>query len=80
VHVAGPRLESPEGLRDNHHELLEEDYEILDFVLSRTSPRIVTLEYGGTGPKLETPERNDPEALERQLTRLTRVLRGTDGA
>ena len=79
VHVAGPRVTAEDGLADRHFELLEEDYAFLAEALERTTPRILTLEYGGTGPRYETPERNSPEALERQLERLGRIARGAVG-
>jgi uncharacterized protein len=80
VHVAGPRVTAAEGLTDRHWELLEEDYAFLGRALELATPRILTLEYGGTGPEFETPERNDPAALEQQLTRLARVVAGAAGA
>ncbi len=78
VHASGPRLLADLGLRDRHYELLAEDYHVLEWVLGHSSPAILTLEYGGTGPAFETPERNDPAALERQIQRLeqyTQTLR-----
>jgi uncharacterized protein len=79
VHVAGPRVTAEDGLADRHFELLEEDYAFLAEALELTAPRILTLEYGGTGPRYETPERNSPEALQRQLQRLERIARGAVG-
>jgi uncharacterized protein (UPF0276 family) len=44
VHLSGPRLQ--EGrLSDAHEPLRPEDYELLAFVLARSHPRLVTLEY-----------------------------------
>jgi uncharacterized protein (UPF0276 family) len=44
VHVSGPRMR--EGrLVDVHEPLQAIDYELLDFVLARTRPSVVTLEY-----------------------------------
>ncbi|MDB4897979.1 MAG: hypothetical protein JWN15_4241 [Firmicutes bacterium] len=74
IHVTGPRLVPGEGLRDRHRELLEEDYALLAWLLERTSPAMVTLEYGGTGPTFERPGMTDPEALRRQLHRLKGML------
>lgn len=74
IHVTGPRLVPGEGLRDRHMELLEEDYALLAWLLERTSPAMVTLEYGGTGPIFERPGMTDPEALQRQLHRLEAML------
>jgi uncharacterized protein (UPF0276 family) len=71
LHVGGPRMVAEDGLlHDRHQELAAEDWALLEWVLGEVSPGIVTLEYGGTGPAFEGTERNDPEALERQLARL----------
>ncbi len=44
VHLSGPRLQ--EGrLFDAHEPLRPEDYDLLAFVLARSNPRLVTLEY-----------------------------------
>jgi uncharacterized protein (UPF0276 family) len=44
VHVSGPRMQGGR-LIDAHEPLREIDYEFLDFVLTRTHPSVVTLEY-----------------------------------
>jgi uncharacterized protein len=63
LHVSGPRLEG-ETLRDAHEPLQTEDYELLEYALSVSKPKVVTLEYN----KEET-------ALLDQLHRLTFFLR-----
>ncbi len=68
IHVCGPALEQGKGLQDSHLEMQPEDYALLEWTLERTSPLVVSLEYGGTGPLFEW--RSDPVALERQLLRL----------
>jgi hypothetical protein len=76
LHVGGPRMVAEDGLlHDRHQELAAEDWALLEWVLAETPPGIVTLEYGGTGPAFEGSERNDPEALERQLRRLEGMIR-----
>ncbi len=70
IHTNGPRLQKRTGLTDLHYSMQEVDYQLLDWVLKRTTASIVTLEYGGTGSKYETPERNDKDALRAQLQRL----------
>lgn len=62
VHVSGPRMRGGH-LVDAHESLQSIDYELLDFVLARTHPRVVTLEY--------TRER---EALREQLCDLRTIL------
>ena len=44
VHVSGPRMRYGR-LVDAHEPLQEIDYELLDFVLERIQPQVVTLEY-----------------------------------
>lgn len=73
IHVNGPFLDPNEGLRDRHFEMQPADYELLREALALTEPRFVTLEYGGTGPRMEW--RSDIDALERQLERLQNLLR-----
>jgi uncharacterized protein len=73
VHVSGPRWIDGR-LCDRHNELGEEDWELVEWLLARTHPQVVTLEYGGTGAEQELAGRNDPEALLRQLQRLRSVV------
>jgi hypothetical protein len=62
VHVSGPRLKNGH-LYDAHDEMLEEDYALLKWVLMRTKPEIVALEYF-----------RDKDALRRQLTRIEEII------
>jgi uncharacterized protein (UPF0276 family) len=62
IHVSGPRVRDGR-LADVHEPLQEIDYALLDFVLTRTHPQVVTLEY--------IRERS---ALAEQLCRLRGVL------
>lgn len=79
IHLAGPRMIDGRGLVDAHREMHEEDFRLFAWVLERTPAGIVTLEYGGTGPDFGAPERNDPAAFERQLTRIRALTRGARG-
>lgn len=73
IHVNAPGLDTKAGyFRDLHFEMEDADYELLSNVLDQCNPKIVTLEYGGTGPKVEW--RSDIDAIERQLTRLQKML------
>jgi uncharacterized protein (UPF0276 family) len=67
VHVSGPRMRDG-SLVDAHEALQEIDYALLDFVLARTEPQVVTLEYI-----------RERDALEEQLFRLRDVLKSFDG-
>ncbi len=58
VHVSGPRMVQGR-LRDVHEALLAEDYDLLEWVLGRAAPRVVTLEYS-----------REPGPLREQLLRL----------
>lgn len=62
VHVSGPRMRDGR-LVDVHEPLQETDYELLDFVLKRTQPQVVTLEYI-----------RERESLREQLLRLRGIL------
>jgi uncharacterized protein (UPF0276 family) len=62
IHVSGPRMRNGR-LVDAHEPLQEVDYALLDYVLARSDPRMVTLEY---------VRERDP--LREQLVRLRDVL------
>jgi uncharacterized protein (UPF0276 family) len=62
IHVSGPRLRRG-MLYDAHEPMQEEDYRLLEWVLDRTRPQVVTLEY--------YKEKN---RLAEQLTRLSAIL------
>ena len=62
VHVSGPRVRDGR-LVDAHEPMGEIDYALLDFVLARTHPRMVTLEYI-----------RERDALREQLLRLRDIL------
>ena len=66
IHVSGPRVQ--EGrLVDVHETLQAIDYELLRFVLARTDPQVVTLEYI-----------RDRDALREQLVQLRSLLEALD--
>ncbi len=58
-------------MRDSHYCMTEEDYRLLDWVLDRTEPDILALEYGGVGDRFEIPERSDVAELEEQLVEVS---------
>lgn len=62
VHVSGPRVRKGR-LFDAHEPLQEEDYGLLEFVLGKSNPQVVTLEYI-----------REPEALREQILRLREML------
>jgi uncharacterized protein (UPF0276 family) len=64
VHVSGPRVRDGR-LADAHEPLQEADYALLNFVLARTHPQVVTLEYI-----------RERDALREQLLCLRDILNG----
>jgi uncharacterized protein (UPF0276 family) len=65
IHISGPRPSPADGrLLDAHESLQEEDYALLAWVLDRSRPQAVTLEYS-----------RDRLQLEAQLLRLQELLR-----
>ena len=73
IHVSGPVYIDGLGLRDDHQELSEADYALLEWTLPQTNAEIVTLEY----PKARTvkaPFDKQAAALERQLKRLEKTV------
>ncbi len=76
LHVCGPVFVEGVGLRDDHQEMTETDYALLEWTLERTDADVLTLEY----PKARTQRGTlgeQTEALERQLNRLKQL---TDSA
>lgn len=72
IHTVGTRT-TDDGLRDNHLEMTEDDYETLEFALRMTKPEIVTLEYGGFGEHYSW--RSDKNVIERQLKKIDEIVR-----
>jgi len=62
IHVSGVGREQG-MLHDHHEELSERDYELLQWTLEKTQPRVVTLEYF-----------REKDVLRRQLARLRRIV------
>jgi uncharacterized protein (UPF0276 family) len=80
IHLSGVREES-HGLRDTHTEMVERDYSLLEQVLTRATPDIVTIEYGGMPERIqridggfEPINRNNPVELERMIRRVRRII------
>jgi uncharacterized protein (UPF0276 family) len=63
VHVSAPGHRKDGQMVDSHESLREEDYLLLDWLLSRATPQVVTLEYW-----------KDPKALVDQTLRLKKEL------
>jgi uncharacterized protein (UPF0276 family) len=74
IHVAGIRRLDDGQLNDSHQEIEDADYALLAWLLERTAPLMVTLEYGGVGSIYDRPGMTDRERMRRQLRRLKEML------
>jgi uncharacterized protein (UPF0276 family) len=81
LHVAGPRFVVGQGLSDMHTHLEQTDYELLEWLLHRTKPRIISLEYGGMGDTVKLSDgntafvdRNNPAMLKAQIQNLQTLI------
>lgn len=72
IHVNGPSFDSARCVQDGHLAMADEDFDLLGWTLLQVRPMIVTLEYGGTGPRLE--RRSNLGAVKEQLRRLVSYL------
>lgn len=80
IHLAGTN-HRVEGIRDTHTKLNADDYHIFEFILKKTNPEIVTIEYGGLPDRImnikgewEPIHRNDPLELKEMIDRVLAVL------
>ncbi len=71
IHLSNPQEINGE-LIDTHESLTESNYELLLNILEKTSPRIVTLEYGGEGSDYNG--KSDIVKIENQLKRLAQII------
>jgi uncharacterized protein (UPF0276 family) len=82
IHLGGVRQRGVEGLRDTHTTLTEEDYQLTEFLITRTNPDIITIEYGGMPDQIlniehnyEPIQRNDPGELKEIISRVQALVR-----
>ena len=80
IHLTGVNLRE-EGIRDTHTKLSDEDYQLLNFVLEKTNPVILTIEYGGLPDwitnincEIEQICRNKPQELKEMIYRVLSIL------
>lgn len=80
IHLAGTN-ERVEGLRDTHTRLTNDDYRLFEFILEKTNPEIVTIEYGGMPARImncdgeyEIIHRNDAQELKEMICRVLALL------
>lgn len=67
IHVTGSGIDEQGYPMDTHGPMSDEDYELLLWVLEKTSPDVITLEYGGFKPV-------DKSLLRRQLETLSDII------
>ncbi len=80
IHLAGT-CHRVEGIRDSHTKLTDDDYQLFKFVLKKTDPKIVTIEYGGLPDRImnqagsyEPIRRNDPRELHEMIYKVISLL------
>jgi len=81
IHLGGVQKRGEEGLRDTHTALVEEDYQLVEFLIARTNPDIITIEYGGMPDQILNIEhryepilRNSPAELKQMISRIQAVV------
>ena len=86
IHLGGVKERLEEGVRDSHTALSEADYEWVLFLLEKTSPETITIEYGGLPDKIlnihqqwEPIQRNSPEELEQMIYRIKSMIKQHTG-
>jgi uncharacterized protein (UPF0276 family) len=81
VHISG-LLEAPVGIWDSHTVLHEQDYQLLEYILKKTQPEIVTIEYGGYPDREWNPLkryyeeclRNNPDELREMIAKVLALI------
>lgn len=83
IHLAGTQVRPSEGLRDTHTVIDETDYEMLRYLLKKSDPRIITIEYGGMPERImgingeyEPISRNNITELSTTITRVAEIIKG----
>ena len=59
---------------DSHGTMSVADYDLLRWILERTEPEVVTLEYGGTDPDFTVPESDFQANLRTQHVALREIV------
>lgn len=70
VHLVGTQLTEDQGLKDMHTPLKEHDYQLMDWLMERMTPEIITLEYGWPGQDFKW--RTVEEEIREQLNEIRR--------
>lgn len=70
VHFIGTQLTEDQGLKDTHSALEERDYALMDWLMARMKPEIITLEYGWPGQ--EFMWRTEEKIIQKQLVEINR--------
>ena len=71
IHMTGTQLVKGVGFVDSHLESKDSDYRILEYVLGKANPNVLTLEYGWPGEKYKF--RTKKELIKDQLNKLRKM-------
>lgn len=81
IHLAGSTMRGAEGLRDTHTALVKEDYHIYEYLLQKTKPAVITIEYGGMPEQIlniqqtyEPISRNEAKELQEIIFRVKELI------
>lgn len=72
IHITGTEEDKNIGLIDSHLELTKKDYDLLEYVLEKSDPDIITLEYGWPGK--DYTYRTKKHSIKEQLIKLKNYL------
>lgn len=72
IHINGTGIDEYGDIKDTHQSMKNEDYELLEWVLTLTNPDIVTLEYAGVEGESEEAIGHN---LTTQLNRLNNIIK-----
>jgi uncharacterized protein (UPF0276 family) len=74
IHLGGVQQRAMEGLRDTHTALTETDYRLLEYLLARTDPEIITIEYGGMPDYIINLENKREPIIRNSQTELQQII------
>lgn len=74
VHLIGTQLTEDQGLKDMHTPLQDHDYQLMDWLMERITPEVITLEYGWPGREYKW--RTKEEEIVKQFTEIKRRYGG----
>ncbi len=75
VHFVGSHMTDDQGLKDMHTPLEEQDFVLMDWLMERMKPEMITLEYGWPGSEYQW--RTDEGQIIRQLSEIRKRYSNT---